>query len=89
MGNNTGKPKHLIESMKLKRTAFFDTKPHDKGSFERQNNRRYDIRYFETRQNKTLSLFVSLPNIITNSHRAFLTHEALANIVAPTAAAIN
>ena len=85
----TEKPKHLIESMELKRTAFFDTKPHDKGSFERQNNRRYDIRYFETRQNKTLSLFVSLPNIITNSHRAFLTHEALANIVAPTAAAIN
>ena len=33
-----------------------------------------------TRQNKTLSLLVSLPNVIVTSHQAFLTHEALANI---------
>ena len=33
----------------MKRIAFFDTKPYDKESFERQNNGRYDIRYFETR----------------------------------------
>ena len=33
----------------MKKVAFFDTKPYDKVSFERQNNGRYDIRYFETR----------------------------------------
>lgn len=33
----------------MKKIAFFDTKPYDKESFERQNNGRYDIRYFETR----------------------------------------
>ena len=27
----------------MKRIAFFDTKPYDKESFERQNNVRYDI----------------------------------------------
>ena len=35
--------------MEMKKIAFFDTKPYDKESFERQNNGRYDIRYFETR----------------------------------------
>ena len=35
--------------MELKKVAFFDTKPYDKESFERLNNGRYDIRYFETR----------------------------------------
>ena len=35
--------------MELKKVAFFDTKPYDKESFERQNNGRYEIRYFETR----------------------------------------
>ena len=33
----------------MKKIAFFDTKPYDKESFERQNNGRYNIRYFETR----------------------------------------
>ena len=133
--------------MEMKKIAFFDTKPYDKESFERQNNGRYDIRYFETRltsaalpladgcdaacafvnaeidravveglvkrgikvlamrcagynnvdfaaayedrsdvtrQNKTLSLLVSLPNVIVTSHQAFLTHEALANIATTT-----
>ena len=37
-----------------------------------------------TRQNKTLSLLVSLPNVIVTSHQAFLTHEALANIATTT-----
>jgi hypothetical protein len=35
--------------MEMKKIAFFDTKPYDKESFARQNNGRYDIRYFETR----------------------------------------
>ena len=56
--------------MELKKIAFFDTKPYDKESFERQN--------------KTLSLLVSLPNVIVTSHQAFLTHEALANIATTT-----
>jgi hypothetical protein len=33
----------------MKKIAFFDTKPYDKESFERQNNGRYEIKYFETR----------------------------------------
>ena len=33
----------------MKKIAFFDTKPYDKESFERQNNGRYGIRYFKTR----------------------------------------
>ena len=28
----------------MKKVVFFDTKPYDKESFERQNNGRYDIR---------------------------------------------
>ena len=56
----------------MKKIAFFDTKPYDKESFERQN--------------KTLSLLVSLPNVIVTSHQAFLTHEALANIATTTLA---
>ena len=35
--------------MELKKIAFFDTKSYDKESFDRENNGRYDIRYFETR----------------------------------------
>ena len=35
-------------------------------------------------QHKTLSLLVSLPNVIVTSHQAFLTHEALANIATTT-----
>ena len=37
-----------------------------------------------TRQNKMLSLLVSMPNVIVTSHQAFLTHEALANIAETT-----
>ena len=33
----------------MKKIAFFDTKPYDKESFDRLNNGRYEIRYFETR----------------------------------------
>ena len=33
----------------MKKIAFFDTKPYDKESFDRLNNWRYEIRYFETR----------------------------------------
>ena len=33
----------------MKKIAFFDTKPYDKESFDRLNNGRYDIKYFETR----------------------------------------
>ena len=35
--------------MKIKKVAFFDTKPYDKESFDRLNNGRYEIKYFETR----------------------------------------
>ena len=33
----------------MKKIAFFDTKPYDRETFDRFNNGRYDIRYFETR----------------------------------------
>ena len=33
----------------MKKIAFFDTKPYDKESFDRLNNRLYDIKCFETR----------------------------------------
>ena len=36
----------------MKKIAFFDTKPYDKESFDKLNNGRYDIRYFETRLTK-------------------------------------
>ena len=35
--------------MEMKKIAFFDTKPYDKESFDKLNNGRYDIKYFETR----------------------------------------
>ena len=35
--------------MEIKKIALFDTKPYDRESFDRQNNGRYDIKYFETR----------------------------------------
>ena len=38
-----------LSIMEMKKIAFFDTKPYDKESFERQNNGRYEIKYFETR----------------------------------------
>ena len=33
----------------MKKIAFFDTKPYDKESFDKLNNGRYEIKYFETR----------------------------------------
>ena len=33
-------------AMGQKKIAFFDTKPYDKESFERQNNGWYEIKYF-------------------------------------------
>ena len=33
----------------MKKIAFFDTKPYDRESFERVNEGRYEIRFFETR----------------------------------------
>ena len=30
----------------MKKIAFFDTKSYDRESFDRENNGRYDIRYF-------------------------------------------
>lgn len=33
----------------MKKIAFFDTKPYDRESFDRLNNGRYEIKYFETR----------------------------------------
>ena len=35
--------------MEMKKIAFFDTKPYDKESFDKLNNGRYEIKYFETR----------------------------------------
>ena len=48
--------------------------------YEEESEWFYEDRSDVTRQNKTLSLLVSLPNVIVTSHQAFLTHEALANI---------
>ena len=31
-------------TMEMKKIAYFDTKPYDKESFERQNSGQYDIR---------------------------------------------
>ena len=33
----------------MKKIAFFDAKPYDRDAFNRLNDGRYDIRYFETR----------------------------------------
>ena len=33
----------------MKKIAFFDTKPYDRESFDRLNDGRYEIMYFETR----------------------------------------
>ena len=52
--------------------------------YEEESEWFYEDRSDETRQNKTLSLLVSLPNVIVTSHQAFLTHEALANIASTT-----
>ena len=52
--------------------------------YEEESEWFYEDRSDVTRQNKTLSLLVSLPNVIITSHQAFLTHEALANIATTT-----
>lgn len=33
----------------MRKIAFFDAKPYDRESFDRINDGRYDIRYFDTR----------------------------------------
>ena len=52
--------------------------------YEEESEWFYEDRSEVTRQNKTLSLLVSMPNVIVTSHQAFLTHEALANIAQTT-----
>ena len=52
--------------------------------YEEESEWFYEDRSEVTRQNKTLSLLVSLPNVIVTSHQAFLTREALANIAQTT-----
>jgi len=54
--------------------------------YEEESEWFYEDRSDVTRQNKTLSLLVSMPNVIVTSHQAFLTHEALANIAQTTLA---
>lgn len=52
--------------------------------YEEETEWFYADRSDVTRQNKTLSLLVSMPNVIVTSHQAFLTHEALGNIAETT-----
>jgi len=52
--------------------------------YEEESEWFYEDRSDVTRQNKTLSLLVSMPNVVVTSHQAFLTHEALANIAQTT-----
>lgn len=52
--------------------------------YEEESEWFYEDRSDVTRQNKTLSLLVSLPNVIVTSHQAFLTQNALANIATTT-----
>ncbi|MBR4222297.1 MAG: 2-hydroxyacid dehydrogenase, partial [Victivallales bacterium] len=52
--------------------------------YEEESEWFYEDRSDVTKQNKTLSLLVSMPNVIVTSHQAFLTHEALANIATTT-----
>ncbi len=52
--------------------------------YEEESEWFYEDRSDATRRNKTLSLLVSMPNVIVTSHQAFLTHEALANIATTT-----
>ena len=54
--------------------------------YEEESEWFYEDRSDVTRQNKTLSLLVSMPNVIVTSHQAFLTHEALASIAQTTLA---
>lgn len=52
--------------------------------YEEESDWFYEDRSEVTRQNKTLSLLISMPNVIVTSHQAFLTREALANIAETT-----
>ena len=52
--------------------------------YEEESEWFYEDRSDVTRQNKTLSLLVSMPNVIVTSHQAFLTEEALGNIAETT-----
>lgn len=52
--------------------------------YEEESEWFYEDRSSITKQNKTLSLLVSMPNVIVTSHQAFLTHEALENIATTT-----
>ncbi|MBR4354468.1 MAG: 2-hydroxyacid dehydrogenase [Kiritimatiellae bacterium] len=52
--------------------------------YEEESEWFYEDRSDVTRQNKTLSLLVSMPNVILTSHQAFLTREALSNIAQTT-----
>ena len=54
--------------------------------YEEESEWFYEDHSDVTLQNKTLSLLVSLPNVIVTSHQAFLTKEALANIAQTTLA---
>ena len=54
--------------------------------YEEETEWFYEDRSDVIRQNKTLSLLVSMPNVIVTSHQAFLTHEALSNIAHTTLA---
>jgi len=52
--------------------------------YEEESEWFYEDRSDVTKQNKTLSLLVSMPNVIVTSHQAFLTREALTNIASTT-----
>ena len=54
--------------------------------YEEESDWFYEDRSDVTKQNKTLSLLVSMPNVIVTSHQAFLTREALTNIATTTLA---
>ncbi|MBR0459494.1 MAG: 2-hydroxyacid dehydrogenase [Victivallales bacterium] len=54
--------------------------------YEEESEWFYEDRSQVIRQNKTLSLLVSMPNVIVTSHQAFLTREALENIATTTLA---
>ena len=54
--------------------------------YEEESEWFYEDRSDVTKQNKTLSLLVSMPNVIVTSHQAFLTREALSNIATTTLA---
>ena len=81
------------EQRPLRHSLFRDS-AHDDGTiggagldvYEEESEWFYEDRSDVTRQNKTISLLVSMPNVIVTSHQAFLTYEALANIAQTTLA---